>query len=194
MEERLMHSLRLPLRENFPVMVACHYEQRIQKALIAMKFYEAGHYGEAFGSILAIAVERSGRYFDGIIPVPLHRKRMQERGYNQARLIADKLSLKTGIPVMNQCLVRRLDTARQSETTSRAQRVDNLAGAFQCNRPESIAGKRILLLDDVLTSGATLYNAASALRGAVRSDHSSICPNRPTCDVDITGIVLASDR
>ncbi|MHB1452493.1 MAG: ComF family protein [Saccharofermentanales bacterium] len=191
-EDRLLLKLRYRLNDNFPVIVSCYYKNPIKKALLEMKFYEAAHYREAFGSIMALTLGLTGKSFDCIIPIPLHEKRQKERGYNQAALIAECLSSETGIPVITECLIRNKYTRRQSETKSREQRIDNLAGVFLCVKPECAAGKNVLILDDVLTSGATIFNAARSIREAVRHYEKTENGNEDT--MNVTGITLVSDR
>lgn len=191
-EDSLLLHLRYRLNENFQVIVSCYYENPVKKALLEMKFYEAAHHREAFGSIMALTLGLSGRSFDCIIPIPLHIKRQKERGYNQALLIADSLSAATGIPVIEDCLIRNKYTQRQSETKSREQRVDNLDGVFQCIKPECLVGKNVLILDDILTSGATIFNAAVSIREAVSLYEKNKSMNGKT--MNVTGLTLASDR
>jgi len=100
---------------------------------------------------------------DVLVPVPLHRKRLRERGYNQSRLLAVELSRLTGIEVSEGCLFRRAVTAPQAKTDSVTERRENVAGAFTC-RDDRLRGRKILLVDDVTTSGATLEAGAGALR------------------------------
>lgn len=99
---------------------------------------------------------------DLIIPIPLHTEKYQLRGYNQAELIANGLSEVTGIPVMNQILKRGKNTISQTKF-SRENRFQNVNNAFVIQHPEKIAQKRILLLDDVITTGATLESAGLKL-------------------------------
>ena len=86
--------------------------------------------------------------------------RKRERGYNQAELIARQVSEKTGIPYVENCLIRQKNTKRQSEMSQYAERLQNVSHAFLCTHPESLAGKRILLLDDILTSGETIVRCS----------------------------------
>jgi len=102
---------------------------------------------------------------DGIIPVPLHPQRLREREYNQSLLLADRLSHQTGIPLILACLLRIRPTVPQT-SLSKKERLTNLRGAFSVAKPAHIQGKRILLLDDVFTTGTTLNECAKALRRA----------------------------
>jgi ComF family protein len=99
---------------------------------------------------------------DAIVPVPLHASRLSERGYNQAALLARELGHYLKRPVVEEVLIRVKDTIPQVGLDARARR-DNVHSAFQCVN-SSLAGKQVLLLDDVYTTGSTLEAAADALR------------------------------
>ena len=99
---------------------------------------------------------------DAIVPVPLHRRRLQERGYNQSALIAQAMGKQLGIPVVEDGLLRTRKTESQTRKT-RTERLKNMENAFSLN-PAALAGyPHVLLLDDVLTTGATLEACALAL-------------------------------
>jgi len=102
---------------------------------------------------------------DVLLPVPLHGKRLRERGYNQSALLARELGKLTGIPVDVNSLVRRSHTTPQARTTSVEERRENVAGAF-AGTAEKIKGKGVILIDDVTTSGATLNACATTLKSA----------------------------
>lgn len=97
-----------------------------------------------------------------LVPVPLHPKRFRQRGYNQASLLAKELSKIIGLPVEEDALIRVQDVAPQARTKSAAERRQNVRHAFACNK--NMAGKQILLIDDVCTTGATLDACAIALK------------------------------
>jgi len=99
--------------------------------------------------------------FDAIVPVPLHPARQRERGYNQAVLLARELSPSLHCPVVEHELVRVKATAPQIDLSAEQRRA-NVQHAFKCTR-SGLAGKRVLLIDDVCTTGATLEAAAAAL-------------------------------
>ncbi len=101
---------------------------------------------------------------DVIVPVPLHPRRERERGYNQAGLLARELGACLGRPVVEKVLVRVKATAPQVELNAQARR-DNVHGAFRC-MSRDLAGQRVLLIDDVCTTGSTLEAACDALREA----------------------------
>ena len=98
---------------------------------------------------------------DVIVPVPLHLRRLRERGYNQSALLARELAHRTGLRVAEGTLLRIAPTPPQVGLRA-AERAANVRGAFRC-QSEALAGTRVLLIDDVLTTGATLRACARAL-------------------------------
>jgi ComF family protein len=106
---------------------------------------------------------------DYLVPIPLHRWRLLKRRYNQATLLAQALSAKTNIPVLNFTLIRTRATESQGHK-SRAARQDNLRNAFTCHDTDAIRDKNIVLIDDVMTSGATVSEAAKKLLNAGAKD------------------------
>lgn len=98
-----------------------------------------------------------------LVPVPLHRQRLRERGYNQSSLLAQGLSRLTNLPVVEGCLIRFKNTPPQARTATAEARQRNVADAFIC-RDRRFEGKQVLLIDDVCTSGATLEACAVALK------------------------------
>jgi ComF family protein len=102
---------------------------------------------------------------DVLVPVPLHRRRLRERGYNQSALLARELGKLTALPVVSDCLVRIRSAAPQARAATAAERRSNVAGAFTCCDAR-LEGRRVLLIDDVATTGATLNACAGALKAA----------------------------
>lgn len=101
-----------------------------------------------------------------IVPVPLHRLRLKERGFNQSRLIADKISEVIQKKVRDDILTRQIHKRPQAEIKKRAGREKNIKNIFKCVEADEIRNRTILLVDDVATSGATLKEAALTLRRA----------------------------
>lgn len=101
---------------------------------------------------------------DAVIPVPLHPRRLRERGYNQAEELAQALCRATSLTCDISLLQRTVYTARQTELNSAEERAQNVASAFGIRSPEHVRGGFFLLLDDIVTSGATLKSAAEPLR------------------------------
>jgi competence protein ComFC len=105
---------------------------------------------------------------DVLVPVPLHRRRVRERGYNQSRLLAEHLGHSVGVPVVCDALRRTRYTVSQTHLSADERR-QNVAGAFFCANL-SLQDKRALLIDDVCTTGSTLEACSVALRaGGARS-------------------------
>lgn len=102
---------------------------------------------------------------DLIVPVPLHRSRLRKRGFNQALLLGNILSDRLSIPMLPAGLARIRQTEPQIELSAE-QRRSNVKGAFTSTRPPDIAGRRILLLDDVMTTGSTVDECSKELQKA----------------------------
>jgi len=102
---------------------------------------------------------------EALVPVPLHRKRLKERGHNQSQLLAEELSKLVALPVINNVLIRKHHTPPQARTTTAEERWSNITNAFTCIS-DKIKDKKVLLIDDVSTSGATLNACAQALKDA----------------------------
>jgi ComF family protein len=100
-----------------------------------------------------------------LMPVPLHRKRVRERGYNQSDLLAKELGKLCNLPVVDDCLVRRENTPPQTRTVTVEERKTNVSGAFGC-LDKILKDRQVILIDDVSTSGATLDACAAALKEA----------------------------
>jgi len=100
-----------------------------------------------------------------LVPVPLHPKRLRERGYNQSSLLARELSKLINLPVVDDCLNRQRHAPPQARTSTVEERRSNIAGAFAC-RDYRLRDKQVLLIDDVSTSGATLDACAAALKAS----------------------------
>ena len=101
-----------------------------------------------------------------IVPVPLHAEREQERGFNQAALLAHALAARTNLPLDEWSVVRTGHTSRHRAGMDRRARRETVERAFQVARPRLVAGERILLIDDVFTTGATVAACAQALKEA----------------------------
>lgn len=102
--------------------------------------------------------------FDFFVPVPLHATRLREREFNQAQVLADLLSRRTGVPLLD-CLRRIRHTTTQTRF-DRAERMENLLNAFQIRNNAVVQGRHLVLVDDVLTTGSTVDECARVLKNA----------------------------
>jgi ComF family protein len=107
---------------------------------------------------------------DLIVPVPLHADRERERGFNQARALAHELARLSGLPVDEHSVVRRIHTERHRAGMDAKARRKSVAGAFAVRHTDLISGKRVLLIDDVFTTGATVSACAAVLIDAGAED------------------------
>jgi len=132
--------------------------------LFKLKYNGYKELGEVMGRYMANELLASDFFkgVDVVIPVPLHSKRKKVRGYNQSDWIALGISLATGIPMDLNTLVRSVSNNTQTRK-SVFDRWENVKDVFQVTSPEKIQGKHILLVDDVLTTGATLVSCATKL-------------------------------
>lgn len=165
------YSARELCHRGFPFLLgaAGEYEDPIMQGLIrSLKFHFVRAAAEPLGAILATYAARlrvSGSY-DVILPIPLSRRRRRERGFNQSELIAQSFSTLSGIAVDTSVLQRSRHAPPQSGLRGEAERRANVAGSFDVVLPAAIRGRNIILLDDVITSGATMFEAANVLRTA----------------------------
>lgn len=116
--------------------------------------------GKEFGNVLKKAPLY--KEIDFIVPVPLHQKRLKQRGYNQAEEIAKGLEDSMKIPISTDNLIRLSYTETQTRK-NRTERVENVSKAFSLAKPEEFKGKHILIVDDVITTGATLEECAAVV-------------------------------
>ncbi len=155
------HCLTAPISVA-PVRSAYLYDGPVRDAIHAYKFRGA----RSLCVLLAQQMVQAWKFYaihsDVLVPVSLHPEREQQRGYNQAALLARELGRELNVPVVEDELVRTRNTASQTHL-SREERLKNVAGAFTCKTQHRFAGKRVTLIDDVATTGATLDACALAL-------------------------------
>jgi ComF family protein len=142
------------------------YEGILRELIHLFKYGRMKPLARALAANLASALPRDQK-FDVVVPMPLHWRRKWQRGFNQAELLARRTARRCGIPVAN--AVRRIRPTSAQAGLSNAQRRENVAGAFQFRGRRAIQGRRVLLIDDVMTTGATASACALALKrgGAV---------------------------
>jgi ComF family protein len=101
-----------------------------------------------------------------VVPIPLHKKRERERGFNQSLLIAEIVAAELHLPLLREALLKTRSTKPQAKTVDRTERKSNLIGCFEILDQKAITGQNILLVDDVCTSGSTLIEAAQTLKAS----------------------------
>ena len=140
------------------------YDPPTRRLLLEAKFRRRPEVAAWLGARLGGAAARRGVGADVVVPLPLHRRRLIARGYNQCEHLARGAAGVLGLPVARP-IVRDRATAVQSRQTSVAGRRANVRDVFLLPDPAAVAGRRVLLVDDILTTGATLRSAARCLRG-----------------------------
>ena len=144
---------------------ACYvYEPPLRNAIHLLKYRGKVVLAGALGALLRQARPLLPEA-DILMPVPLHPSRLREREYNQSLLLADELNRDLHLPLVYDNLVRLRATQPQTEL-SRSERLKNLRRCFALRRPTEVAGKRVLLVDDVMTTGTTVNECAKVLRKA----------------------------
>jgi ComF family protein len=146
------------------------YRDGMRASIHALKFDGRTVVAAPLGRLLAEAGPARlpvpvAEWADALVPVPLHPSRRAERGFNQAELLAAPCARRWRVPVLARALVRARATAPQTDLDADARRA-NVRGAFAVARPGEVRDRRLLLVDDVLTTGATVAAAARALRAA----------------------------
>ena len=140
------------------------YQEPLRSCIHQLKYDGNVRLAVPLGLMLAQAFRHYSMQADMLIPVPLHKDRYQQRGYNHALLLAEVCSAHIGVPMKDNILVRHRATAAQVDLHPR-ERYQNVAGAFACS-PYAINvlhGRKILIIDDVSTTGATLEACATPL-------------------------------
>ena len=139
------------------------YEGTLRELIHLLKYGQIQTLASPLGGFLAAALPRD-QAFDAVVPVPLHWRRQWKRGFNQSELLAKTICRRTAVPLVR--ALRRRHATQTQAGLSNTNRRRNVASAFQCKRTEAVAGKRILLIDDVMTTGSTAAACAVALKKA----------------------------
>jgi len=138
------------------------YEGGVRTLVHAFKFRGQSSLAKTLAARLAAAYGGHGLEVDVLVPVPLSAARKRGRGYNQAALLAHELSREIGVPVVG-TLRKTRNAPPQTQSATAEERRSNVIGAFGVERPDEVAGRRVLLIDDVATTGATLNACAAEL-------------------------------
>ncbi len=161
-----VHCRRRKLRFNTVVCLGM-YDGSLRKALLAAKWSFSAVRMRSLGALLARtrAAELNDRSFDRIVPIPQHWRQRMIRNFNPAWIIANELALRLNINC-DVHLLRRTSRTRPQKRIAVSERFENQSGALAVAHPHAVQGKRILIVDDVLTTGATCSEAAKVLKAA----------------------------
>jgi ComF family protein len=140
------------------------FDENLQRIIHLFKYRRRRSLADPLAELLATMIRRDRRFqaMEVILPVPLHPLRARQRGYNQSRLMASHLARRIGLQLMANVLVRVKNTASQSNLGLAARRM-NVHNAFGVRHAEAIRGRRLMLVDDVYTTGATVEACAQVL-------------------------------
>ena len=152
--------------DEFTAARACGlYEGALRTSILELK--RQPHVARRVAQLLYDVQQREPlNQADVIIAVPLHHDRDRARGFNQACILARELSRLTGLPIDEHSVIRRVHTERHRAGMDAKARRQSVANAFTIRHPKAIAGQRVLLIDDVFTTGATVSTCAAVLRMA----------------------------
>lgn len=158
-------AIRREIRHAALCVAPLRYEDAVRESLLRYKFRGTTAYGRVYAEYLAKAIDETGISCDIITWVPLSRRRLRRRGYDQARILAEETAELLGLPC-ERLLEKRVHTRPQSGIDSAEKRRENAKGVYACCAPEKLRGKRVLLIDDIVTTGATLSECAAVLEKA----------------------------
>ncbi|HJP39689.1 MAG: ComF family protein [Gammaproteobacteria bacterium] len=165
-------NCRVPTGRQYRMLSALAYEYPLDRIIAGAKFRQRLDFSAVLGELLAMYLCSQGRWMsvdlpDAIVPVPLHRRRWAARGFNQAAEIAAPVARQLGLSLRLDACHRVRHTSEQTTLSGSARR-RNLVGAFAAS--VDLAGLRIAVVDDVLTTGATALAVATALKAAGARD------------------------
>ena len=135
----------------------------LRESIHRLKYRNLRALGPILGGFLSEYLMKLPDVADVLIPVPLHPRRLRARGYNQTALLAREVGKRQGLPVVEKALVRRWDSPPQAASSGYEERLRNVMGSFEA-QGGSLEGRRLLLIDDVCTTGSTLSACAVALK------------------------------
>ncbi|MBI4219229.1 MAG: ComF family protein [Chloroflexi bacterium] len=144
----------------------------VRSAVHALKYRDLRAIAPVLGSLMAADLRVARLEADVVVPVPMHGKRLRTRGYNQAELLARQVARQLKLGVDSRSLRRVAETPPQARASSEAEREQQVRGAFAAT--SSIAGRRVLLIDDVATTGSTLRECGRVLMAAGAAEVSAL--------------------
>lgn len=141
------------------------YEGQIRKLILDYKFNEKTYIYLTFVNFLLKSkkIFENIKKYDTIIPVPISKKRLKERGYNQCLLISREIAQKTNLELVNNCLIKTKNIIEQSKL-NKEDRIQNIQGVYELKNQQLIENKKILLIDDIYTTGSTVNECSKILQ------------------------------
>ena len=158
---------KFTIRQNVEMINIYKYDGIIREKIIEYKFQDKSYLYKTFAKMILKNEKTCGFFkkYDIIIPVPIHKKRKAQRGYNQVELIAKQLSKNTHLKLENNVLIKQKNIISQSEL-NKNQRKQNIKDAFKIINVEKIQNKKVLLIDDIYTTGSTINECCKTLKKA----------------------------
>lgn len=143
------------------------YEGQIRQLILDYKFNEKSYIYKTFVNFLLKnkKIFENIKKYDKIISVPISKKRYKERGYNQSLLIANEISKQTNLELVNNCLIKTKNIIEQSKL-NKEDRQQNIQGVYSIQNEEIITNKKVLLIDDIYTTGSTVNECSKILQQA----------------------------
>lgn len=141
------------------------YEGIIRNKIIEYKFEDKGYLYKMFAKIILSDKKTCNfiKKYDVIIPVPISKKRKKKRGYNQSELVANELAQKLNQDIWTDVIIKKKDNKPQSEL-NKLERIKNVEDIYEINKPIEVKNKKVLLLDDIYTTGSTVNEIARKLK------------------------------
>ena len=170
-KEPLSREFPLPGGGSLAVAACFPYEKGFRRTLHRLKFQEERALARPLGTLMAEAASSLGEDFDGVTWVPMSPQKLRRRGYNQSELLAKAVAKELGLPAWD--LLEQVRETDTQHSLTRAQRADNVRGAYRAKG--ATLGKRVLLVDDIVTTGATLRACAQGLYGAGAQKVCAVC-------------------
>lgn len=175
-----LHTINFEKRELDSLIYFFKYKGNIRNLILNFKFFNKYYLGKVFSKIMLKNEKLCGnlKFYDIIIPVPMHKIKKCERGYNQAELLAEDLAKNLGLYYNNNILIKVVNNKKQS-SLSEKERYENIKNVFKIQKSDKINNKKIILVDDICTTSATLEECAKILKQAGARK--------------VTGLVIAKD-
>ena len=164
-EKKILNEEEIKGKYFEEIIYCFKYEGMIRKLILDYKFNDKSYLYKTFSSFVLKdekIFEKIQKY-DKIVPVPISKKRRRDRGYNQSFLIAKEISLKSKVNLLNNCLIKTKNIVEQSKL-NKEKRFENIKGVYKLKNKNVIENKKVLLIDDIYTTGSTVNECSKILR------------------------------